>query len=71
MSNRRLPNWPRLLDRQMAAAYCSVSVNHFFAHVHVAPVELGAKKLWDRCAIDAWLDGGDTSTSAEGWLDRA
>ena len=69
-SERPLPGWPRLLPRELAAAYCGVSVNHFLAHVPVACVELGAKKLWDRRAIDEWLDGGSLSTSEE-WLNRA
>ena len=71
MPDRPLPGWPRLLPRRLAAAYCGVSVNHFLAHVPVACVEVGTKKLWDRRAIDAWLDGDDNSPSAEGWLDRA
>jgi hypothetical protein len=50
--------WPRLLDRQDAAEYCGVSVNHFLAHCPVPPMTFGSKKLWDRHAIDAWLDGG-------------
>jgi hypothetical protein len=65
---------PRLLDRKTAAEYCGVSVNTFLTHVPVAPVLIGSKRLWDRKAIDTWLDGpgddGDTVT-AEEWLDRA
>ena len=63
-----------MLDRQDAAEYCGVSVNHFLAHCPVDPTSIGTKKLWDRKAIDAWLDGpgggGDTPT-AEEWLERA
>lgn len=62
--------WPRLLDRKGAAEYCGVSFNTFLAHVPVAPVHLGTKPLWDRHAIDAWLDGGNVPISEE-WLDRA
>jgi len=35
---------------------------------------LGTKKLWDRHAIDAWLDGGlaaGHTTPSEEWLSRA
>lgn len=70
MSSKPLPYWPRLLPREMAAAYCGVSVNHFLAHVPVAHREIGSKKLWDRRAIDEWLDGGD-NTGSEEWLERA
>ncbi len=61
--DRPLPGWPRLLPRELAAAYCGVSVNHFLAHVPVPAMELGAKRLWDRLAIDAWLDGGSSGGS--------
>lgn len=66
--------WPRLLDRKDAAEYCGVSVNHFLEHVPVSPMKLGEKKLWDRRAIDEWLDGGSSgrdTTSTKEWLDRA
>ncbi len=75
MSSKPLPGWPRLLPRELAAAYCGISVNHFMAQVPVQPMMLGTKKLWDRQAIDEWLDDPYSSrysvTSAEGWLDRA
>lgn len=71
-SDRPLPGWPRLLHRELAAAYCGVGVTHFLAHVPVPYVTIGAKKLWDRLAIDQWLDGvavgGDLSSTAEKWL---
>jgi hypothetical protein len=66
--------WPRLLDRQDAAEYCGVSVNHFLTHCPVASVQLGARRLWDRAAIDGWLDGlgaGHDTLTAEEWLERA
>lgn len=60
-----LPGWPRLLDRQLAASYCGVSVNHFLLHVPVEPVRIGEKKLWDRAAIDRWLDAGTVPVKLE------
>jgi hypothetical protein len=65
-----LPGWPRLLPRELAAAYCGVAVNTFLAHVPVACVRIGTKPLYDRHAIDEWLDRGSVPTSEE-WLDRA
>jgi hypothetical protein len=54
---RVLPGWERMLSRERAAAYCGVSVNHFDRECPVAPVRLGARVLYDRHRIDAWLDG--------------
>lgn len=73
MARDRLPGWPRLLPRELAAAYCGVSVNHFLAHVPVPSVKIGTKKLWDRAAIDHWLDGdqGDRLPTTEEMLSRA
>jgi hypothetical protein len=60
MSRRQLPAGmtPRLLSREVAAAYCGVTAETFEAHVrpHVHAVEMGARKLWDVRALDRWLD---------------
>lgn len=49
---------PRLVARELAAAYCGVSANHFGAHVepHVAPLAIGSRRLWDVRDLDAWID---------------
>lgn len=48
---------PRLLSLRQAAAYCGVSAPTFQSHVPVMPIEkLGRRLLWDRRALDAWLD---------------
>lgn len=49
---------PRLLSRVQAAAYCGVVAETFDTHVApmVKPVAIGARRLWDVRAIDAWLD---------------
>lgn len=49
---------PRLLSRNAAAAYCGVTAETFETHVrvHVAPIEIGARRLWDIKALDRWLD---------------
>lgn len=50
---------PRLLSREAAAAYLSISPNHFDEHVvpSIPAVEgFGRRRLWDRNAIDRWLD---------------
>lgn len=47
---------PRLLDAEEAAAYLGRVSTKTLAHVPVAPVRLGDRCLYDRRAIDAWLD---------------
>jgi hypothetical protein len=48
---------PRLLSREEAAAYCGVSPNLFEERVGIKPVRcFGARRLWDRVALDLWLD---------------
>jgi hypothetical protein len=49
---------PRLLSRDVAALYCGVSTNLFEDTVgkEVAPIWLGGRKLWDRRALDRYLD---------------
>jgi hypothetical protein len=47
---------PRLLTAEQAAAYCSVGRENFEARVGVPPLRVFGRKLWDRVAIDRWLD---------------
>ena len=47
---------PRLLSKDAAAAYCGVSPTHFEAHVKVEPIAWGRRTLWDKPALDHWLD---------------
>lgn len=50
---------PRLLTKEAAAAYCSMSPDAFEQRVrpYVPPLPIGARPLlWDRNAIDRWLD---------------
>jgi hypothetical protein len=55
----RLPSGmtPRLLTAEQAAAYCNVGRENFEARVGVPPLRLfGARTLYDRVALDRWLD---------------
>jgi hypothetical protein len=52
MSPSDLPDWPQLIGRKLAAAYCGISEEHFEATVPVKPRRLGARKLWGREALD-------------------
>lgn len=61
-----LPNWPRLLSREQAAAYVGVSPNLFDAEMKKGlwpqPIKRGdskrARLTWDRLALDRSIDGG-------------
>lgn len=49
---------PRLLTSRQAAAYCGVAEERFEQTVTFAPIRVfGTRKLWDRRALDRWLDG--------------
>ena len=65
---------PRLLSRDLAAAYCGVTAETFEQHVrpHVRPIEIGARRLWDVKALDRWLDAqsglADAFRPVDDWL---
>ena len=67
----RLPHWPRLLSRAQAAAYCGIGESFFDARVPVAPLSIGDRRLWDRVALDRWIDAlADASLPSSIWLER-
>lgn len=48
---------PRLLTAEQAAAYCGVGRDNFEARVGVSPLRcFGNRILYDRVALDRWLD---------------
>lgn len=51
-----LPDWPRMLSADQAAAYCGMSDEHLRRHCPVGPLEFGKRRLYDRRRIDQWLD---------------
>lgn len=52
-----LPDWPRLMARDIAAAYCGVSANNIERIFNVAPVRLNARRvLYDRRDLDAAIE---------------
>lgn len=65
---------PRLLSRQQAAAYCSVSLETFddYRHRGIVPDPIIGTNRWDRKLIDIWLDKASgiasaTVTSLDTW----
>ncbi len=54
-----LPNWPRMMRRQLAALYCDLSVPEFQREVADGrlpmPVTLGNHDRWSKAALDKAL----------------
>lgn len=66
---------PRLLTARQAAAYCGVAEECFEQNCGLPPIRVfGNRKLWDRKALDRWLDGvsgiDSVSTSARGSIEE-
>lgn len=57
-----LPNWPRGLSREQAAAYLGVSAETFRRHVGIAPRRIGTRCVWDRLDLDIWFDIAQTQS---------
>lgn len=73
MKRARLPLEPRLLSRELAASYCGVSIPTFEGACPVIPVKITNRVLYDRVALDRWLDslgGPDAKLPAEDWARR-
>ena len=54
-----LPDWPRLLSREQAAAYVGVSVGMLESRIgdpFPEPIRIGGRKLYDRRALDRAVD---------------
>lgn len=62
-----LPDWPRGLSRDQAAAYVGISVGLFDRKIapRVPCLLIGARKLWDRTVLDRYLDAYGTSDQHE------
>ena len=65
---------PRLMSRQQAAAYCSVSLETFddYRRRAIVPDPIIGTSRWDRKLIDIWLDKASgitsvTATSLDTW----
>lgn len=53
---KHMPDWPRAMDAELAAAYCSISTNTL-RNEGPAAVTIGkGRKVWLRDQLDAWLD---------------
>lgn len=72
MSRQTVP--PRLLSRDAAAAYCGLSTPTFVSSCPVIPIKIRTRVLYDRQAIDRWLDALSQSQPESGpqrvWLEK-
>lgn len=66
----RLPDWPRMLALPDAAAYVGISENTFKERVPVRPIRFGRRVLYDRLAIDEYLDTLTGRSTGTGWAEQ-
>jgi predicted DNA-binding transcriptional regulator AlpA len=50
-----MPDWPRLMSLQTAAAYVEMSPNAF-SQLPIKPRRVGSRVLYDKRDIDQWAD---------------
>jgi hypothetical protein len=55
MDRGALPDWPRLMGEELAAAYVSLSATTLRAK-GPEPRRLGKRRLYDRADLDRWAD---------------
>lgn len=67
-----LPNWPRLLSRELAAAYIGQSPNTL-DRLRIAYHRVGVRRMYDRNDLDRWVDdlaGQGQDGNPQSWMDR-
>lgn len=67
---RALPDWPRMMTRDMAAPYCGLSEAAFEREVAAMKLpmptrNLGAKPLWSKLVLDEYLARIDGTGSGD------
>lgn len=55
----RLPDWPRLMSAELAAAYVGISETTFRELAPVSAKAIGRRRLYDRKDLDRWADALD------------
>jgi hypothetical protein len=65
-----LPHWPRLLSKELAAAYLGISPNALVA-LGVPQLRVGSRVLYDREALDRWVDALARPVEAPSSLEAA
>lgn len=68
-----LPDWPRLMPREWAAAYLGLSPNALES-LSIEPVRIGARRLYDRITLDRYVDAlgrsAQDALSPQQWLEK-
>lgn len=71
---KHIPDWPRMMRRATAAAYCDMSAAEFEREVTAGrlplPVRLGNSEHWSRAAVDEALDRL-TGDNAPSWRQKS
>lgn len=71
---KHIPDWPRMMRRATAAAYCDMSAAEFEREVTAGrlplPVRLGNSEHWSRAAVDEALDRL-TGDNAPNWRQKS
>lgn len=69
---KKMPDWPRLMAIGLAALYLGVPRDRFRATVPVAGLKIGSGEMWDRQALDAWVDSLSQPEQhmRKGWLEK-
>lgn len=77
MGSANLPNWPRRLSAELAAAYLGISKTTLLTGVgsrrYPEPMRDGKRVLWDRETLDEWVDaasgrdGRQKESAPRGW----
>jgi hypothetical protein len=49
----------RLMQLERAADYCDVPPGVFLKHCPIKPGKIGRYKVWDRVALDLWIESWD------------
>lgn len=69
--SRRQHLEPRLLSQEAAASYCGIGVELLKAECPVIPIKIRSRVLYDRRALDRWIDARAVTTPESGpkhWL---
>src|SRR3546814_15112663 len=66
----RIPDWPAMMTRQLAADYCCLSIAQFEREIVSgrlpAPVNLGGAAHWHKPTLDRYLENGRGSCRERG-----
>lgn len=65
-----LPDWPRLMSPDQAAAYLGMTPETMRKYIPVSPSAYGKRVLFDRAALDKYLDDVNAGNISGDWTDK-